>query len=275
MALKENIAQATEFIRPQLAHMPDIVLVLGSGLSTLAQRINVQAAFTYSDIPHVKTTHAPGHAGRLLFGELFGRQVVVMQGRLHAYEGHSAADIVFPLQVVQALGARTLIITNAAGGINASFAVGDIMLVNDHINFTGMHPLTLSPDAGAGGFVDMTYAYTPALQKQALEAADACGLTLQQGVYLGLRGPSFETPAEIRAFRIWGADAVGMSTVLEVIAACALKMNVCGLSLISNMAAGMLEQPLSGDDVLEASNIAAEHMERLIGTLLKDYAREM
>jgi purine-nucleoside phosphorylase len=270
MTLKERIAQATDFIRPQLSHAPDIVLVLGSGLNALAQDLKAQASFAYGDIPHFKAAGAPGHTGRLLFGELFGQQVVVMQGRLHAYEGHSAADIVFPLRVLQALGAKTLIMTNASGGINDSFDVGDIMLVKDHINFTGMNPLTLSLDTGISDFIDMTYTYTPALQEKALKAASACGIKLQQGVYLGLRGPSFETPAEIRAFRAWGADAVGMSTVLEVIAACALKMDVCCLAMISNKAAGMLDQPLSGDDILEASKIAADNMELLIRALLQD-----
>ncbi len=270
MELNERILAAVDYIKPHLSNTPDVALVLGSGLGGLAQSINEHTAIYYNDIPHFKAAGAPGHTGRLIFGELSGKQVVVMQGRLHAYEGHSAADIVFPLQVLNALGATTLIITNASGGINEAFDVGDIMLITDHINFTGMHPLTLSDGTAATDFCDMTYAYTPALQTRALEAAGKCEVKLHRGVYLGLRGPSFETPAEIRAFRVWGADAVGMSTVLEVIAASALRMNVCGLAMISNKAAGILDEPLLGEDVMKAAKIAAVQMEQLILTMLAD-----
>lgn len=260
---------AAELIDPYLDAPLDTVLVLGSGLGGLAQSIDARAVLEYGDIPHFKAAGAPGHDGRLLLGELYGRQVAVMQGRLHAYEGHSAADIVFPLQVLHKLGAKTLFITNAAGGINESFKVGDIMLIRDHINFTGMHPITLSAERGIDDFFDMTYTYTPALQEKAIKAAMQCKINLRRGVYLGLRGPNFETPAEIRAFRTWGADAVGMSTVLEVIAAAACRMEVCGLTMISNMAAGMLDEPLSGEDIMKASVIAADNMNRLIEAMLR------
>jgi len=193
-----------------------------------------------------------------------------MQGRLHYYEGYSPAQIVFPLQVMQALGARRLIVTNAAGAINPAFAAGEIMNITDQINFTGAHPLTLSAEHGLDDCVDMSYSYTPALCQLATEVAQAQGLTLRQGVYLGVRGPSFETPAEVRAFRIWGADAVGMSTIFEVIQAVQLGMEVLGFSLLTNMAAGMTAQRLAGDDVLRVSAVAADTMERLVvGVLAK------
>jgi purine-nucleoside phosphorylase len=194
-----------------------------------------------------------------------------MQGRLHAYEGNTPEEVVFPLRVMARLGAKTLVITNAAGGINESFDAGDLMLITDHINFTGANPLTLNAEQGLDMFPDMTHAYTPALRKKALSAAEACGLKLRQGVYIGLRGPNFETPAEIRAFRIWGADAVGMSTVFEVLTAASLGMNILGLSLITNMAAGILDQPITGEEVLEASIIAAKDVESLLLELLSSW----
>jgi purine-nucleoside phosphorylase len=264
MALKDRIAQATAAIEPRLTAKPRIALILGSGLGGLADRIDPHFSLGYSDIPHFKETGAPGHTGRLVFGTLAGQEVVCMQGRLHGYEGNTAEEIVFPLRVMHALGATTLVVTNAAGGVNTGFDVGDIMLITDHINLTGDHPLTIGAEQGLADFTDMSYAYTPALQRLTQAAAEECGLTLRQGVYLGDRGPTFETPAEIRAFRVWGADAVGMSTVFEVIAAVSLGMEVLGLSLITNMAAGVLDQPITGEEVLETSKLAAKHLEALV-----------
>jgi purine-nucleoside phosphorylase len=169
---------------------------------------------------------------------------------------------------MNALGATTLVVTNAAGGVNTSFDVGDVMLITDHINLTGAHPLTTGTEQGLTGCTDMSYAYTPRLQRLAQKAAEKSGLALRQGVYLGDRGPTFETPAEIRAFRTWGADAVGMSTVFEVIAATSLGMDVLGLSLITNMAAGILDQPITGEEVLETSKQAAQHLEALVLEIL-------
>ncbi|MDR2105828.1 MAG: purine-nucleoside phosphorylase [Coriobacteriales bacterium] len=273
-AQAEQVAQAVHAIRPRLDGEPRVAIILGSGLGGLAERINVHASISYDEIPHVKRSGAPGHAGRFIFGELGGQQVICMQGRLHGYEGNTAQEIVFPLRVMHALGARTLIVTNAAGGVNTAFGVGDIMLIRDHINLTGAHPLTLSSEQGACGFVDMSHAYTPELCEQALTAAENCGLALRQGVYLGVRGPSFETPAEIRAFRVWGADAVGMSTVFEVITAASLGMEVLGLSLITNMAAGILDAPITGEEVLEVSKVAAQDMERLVVEVLANFSAE-
>jgi len=268
MSLNDRIEKAVASIRPHLEQEPKIALILGSGLNELAENIDIKYSKDYRDIPYFKETGASGHIGRLVFGEFGGQQVVCMQGRLHGYEGNTPEEIVFPLRVMFELGARTLIVTNAAGGINEAFDVGDIMLITDHINFTGENPLTLSKEQDFSAFPDMCYAYTPDLRKKALSSAEACGLKLRKGVYLGLRGPNFETPAEIRAFRIWGADAVGMSTVFEVLVAASLNMNVLGLALITNKAAGMLDQPITSEEVLEASKSAAKSIKSLLLELL-------
>jgi purine-nucleoside phosphorylase len=269
MQLTRRIAHAVAAIKPHLRTPPRIALILGSGLGGLANRIEAPLPIDYESIPHCKHSGAPGHAGKLIFGELAGNQVVCMQGRLHAYEGHSASEIVFPLHIMHALGATTLIVTNAAGAVNTDFEVGDIMLIRDHINFTDSNPLTIGVGQGLQHFTDMTYAYTPALCEQMLKSAEKCGMTLRQGVYLGVRGPNFETPAEIRAFRVLGADAVGMSTVFEVITASALDMKVVGLSLITNMAAGVLDAPITCEEVLDASKDAAQRLEELVVELLR------
>ncbi|MCL2883450.1 MAG: purine-nucleoside phosphorylase [Coriobacteriia bacterium] len=264
MALPELIARALATIGPRLGARPEAAVVLGSGLSGCAEAIELECAIDFADIPGMRASTAPGHLGRLLFGRLAGRQVVCMQGRLHYYEGLQPTEVVFPIQVMRALGAQTLIVTNAAGAINTGFAVGDIMSITDHINLTGGNPLTWGEETGLADCLDMSYCYTPALRDLTNAVAQEQGLALHQGVYLGVRGPNFETPAEIRAFRALGADAVGMSTVLEVIQAVQLGMDVIGLSMITNMGAGITGQRLGGDDVLRASLAAAAKMEGLI-----------
>jgi purine-nucleoside phosphorylase len=272
MLLAERIEEAVAAIRAQTSVVPRIALILGSGLGGLARGIDAQASLDYRSLPHFRTSGAKGHAGCLILGQLAGQQVVCMQGRLHPYEGYTPEEIAFPLRVMQALGAETLIVTNAAGGINLDFEVGEKMLITDHINFTGGNPLTFSEDQGTPVFVDMSYAYTPALRSLALSAAERVGVVLKEGTYLGLRGPNFETPAEIRAFRGWGADAVGMSTVYEVIAAASLGMQILGLSLITNMAAGVLDQPLTGEEVFATARLAASDMEALVTEILLSFA---
>jgi len=264
MSLKDRISEAAAAIQPHLTHKPTIALILGSGLGGIAESINEEFSIDFESIPYVKAAGAPCHAGRFVFGESGGQQLACMQGRLHAYEGNTPEEIAFPLQLLHALGAKRLIVTNAAGGINLSFAVGDIMLITDHINLTGATPLTLDEDNGLTIFPDMSHVYSSSLQKLAFQAAERCGLQLEQGVYLGVRGPSFETPAEVRAFRTLGADAVGMSTIFEVLAAASLGMDVLGLSLITNMAAGIFDQPITSEEVLETSMVAAVRIETLL-----------
>ena len=253
--LSRAVSEAAEYLRARLPARPDLALVLGSGLGGLADRIEAPVYIPYGQIPHFPVSTAPGHAGRFVFGRLSGRMVLCMQGRFHYYEGHDMAAIALPVRVLKALGCRALVLTNAAGGVNWDFAVGDFMLITDHINFMGANPLRGENDDAIGPrFCDMTHVYTPEFQQTARQVAAQQGITLREGVYLGYMGPSFETPAEIRAFRTLGADAVGMSTVPEAIAASHCGLPVLGVSLITNMAAGMAGKRLSGDEVIEIAN---------------------
>ena len=253
--LSRAVSESAEYLRARLPARPDLALVLGSGLGGLADRIEDPVYIPYGQIPHFPVSTAPGHAGRFVFGRLSGRMVLCMQGRFHYYEGHDMAAIALPVRVLKALGCRALVLTNAAGGVNWDFSVGDFMLITDHINFMGANPLRGENDDVIGPrFCDMTHVYTPEFQQTARQVAAQQGITLREGVYLGYMGPSFETPAEIRAFRTLGADAVGMSTVPEAIAASHCGLPVLGVSLITNMAAGMAGKRLSGDEVIEIAN---------------------
>ena len=253
--LSRAVSEAAEYLRARLPARPDLALVLGSGLGGLADQIEAPVYIPYGQIPHFPVSTAPGHAGRFVFGRLSGRMVLCMQGRFHYYEGHDMAAIALPVRVLKALGCRALVLTNAAGGVNWDFSVGDFMLITDHINFMGANPLRGENDDAIGPrFCDMTHVYTPEFQQTARQVAAQQGITLREGVYLGYMGPSFETPAEIRAFRTLGADAVGMSTVPEAIAASHCGLPVLGVSLITNMAAGMAGKRLSGDEVIEIAN---------------------
>lgn len=244
--IKERIAVSLGDFRPELA------IILGSGLGGLADEVEKPVIIPYGDIPGFSVSTAPNHRGRLVVGLLGGRRVICMQGRLHYYEGHSMRQIIFPVRVFARLGVGRLIVTNAAGGINRDFAVGDIMLIDDHINLQGTNPLIGPNDDEFGErFCDMTFVYDPEMKEAALRAAEKAGVPLRRGVYIAVTGPSYETPAEIRAFRALGADAVGMSTVPEIIVARHSGMDVLGLSCITNMAAGILDKALTEEEVLE------------------------
>ena len=244
---------------------PEALLILGSGLGALAEDVEAPIAVSYDQVPHMKHSTAPGHKGQFLFGRLAGRNVAVMQGRLHTYEGWSFADAGYPVRVLRLLGARSLVVTNAAGAVNTSFAAGDIMLITDHIKFFGVSPLC-GPNVEEFGprFPDVSHVYTPALRQKARETAGAQGVDLKEGVYMFFPGPQYETPAEVRAARLLGADAVGMSTVPEAITAAHCGMEVLGFTLCTNMAAGVLEQPLSGDEVIEAAEAAGPKFTALV-----------
>ena len=263
-----HIQEAADFVRGRLSAAPAVGIILGSGLGGIADKIENKVEIPYREIAHFACSTAPGHKGQLVCGTLSGVPVVCMQGRLHYYAGHATADIVFPIRVMKLLGVKTLIVTNAAGGVNLDFNVGDLMLIEDHINFLP-NPL-IGPNAAEFGprFCDMSYAYTPALRKLAAETAARLGIELRRGVYMAVTGPSFETPAEIRAFRTLGADAVGMSTVPEVISAAHCGMKVLAFSLITNMAAGVLDQPLSEEEVIEAGNRKGAMLQTLIAEIL-------
>ena len=267
---KAHVIEAADYIRDRAEIAPDAVgMILGSGFGSLVEQFENPVFIDYEDVPHVVSSTAPMHSGRFCIGTFAGCRVVCMEGRLHAYEGNSAQQVAFPICVLHELGAQELILTNAAGGINESFEVGELMLITDHINLLGKNPCVGPEQADLWPrFFDMTHAYAPELRERAHKAAKACGISLREGVYIATLGPSFETPAEIRAFRALGADAVGMSTVFEVTAANALGMRVLGISMISNHAAGVQEEPLSMDDVSRAAEKAAVTAGKLLTAYL-------
>lgn len=245
--------------------VPDVAMVLGSGLGFLGDLVENPIVIPYGDIPHFKVSTAPGHAGRLVCGLLSGKRVAVMQGRMHHYEGYSFEEVSYAVRVLKLAGCSTLVVTNAAGCVNRDWEVGDIMLIIDHIKFFLESPLRGEnlPQFGTR-FPDMSHVYTPALQAAARESAGELGLTLREGVYCYFPGPQFETPAEVRAARVLGADAVGMSTGPEAIVAAHAGMEVLGFTLLSNMAAGILDQPLSGEEVNATAEASREKFSQLI-----------
>ena len=236
-----KLEDAEAYMRKALkGRSPKVAIILGSGLNPLAEEIEDPVYVPYGDVPHMKKSTAWAHVGRFVCGTLEGVEVLAMQGRLHAYEGYTSLQVAFPVWLMARLGIETLITTNAAGGINESFHVGDFCVMRDHINFTGRNPVAHTESAAlAERFYSMTDAYDPALRALAKQVGEEQGVSVVEGVYLGLLGPSFETPAEIKAFRTWGADTVAMSVVEEVIAARQMGMRVLGMSLVSNMAAGV------------------------------------
>ncbi|HOB35453.1 MAG: purine-nucleoside phosphorylase [Firmicutes bacterium] len=246
--------EAVALLRRRGFGQPRVAVILGSGLGDLADGLAAPVAVDYSEIPGFAPSTVPGHAGRLVFGAWEGVSVVAMQGRYHGYEGYSQRQIAFALWTLAALGAKSLLVTNAAGGLNPEFRPGDLMLIADHINFTGGNPL-IGPNPQRFGprFPDLSRAYSPRLREIARETARELGIPLREGVYLAVTGPCYETPAEIRSFRRLGADAVGMSTVPEVIAAVHAGLEVAGISCITNMAAGMGAEKLSHEEVIEAA----------------------
>lgn len=259
------IEKAAEYIKSKISGEYGIGIILGSGLGSLGEKIENPHYVNYCDIPGFPVSTAPGHAGRFVFGTLNGKNVMCMQGRVHLYEGYPVESVVMPIRVMRLMGVKTLIVTNAAGGINESFNVGDIMLITDHINFTGRNCLMGKNDGKFGvRFPDMSFAYSPDLGEVALKCADELGMKLQKGVYIGCTGPSYETPAEIRAFRVLGADTVGMSTVQEVIAANHCGMKVLGFSLVSNKAAGLSGERLTEEEVLLIGKQKSAEMQNLI-----------
>ena len=264
--------ESAEFLRGRLnGFEPEILLILGSGLGFLGDHVERPIYVPYGEIPHFKTSSAPGHAGRFVFGMLRGRRVAVMQGRMHCYEGYSMEEAGYAVRVLRLLGADKLILTNAAGAVNEDFAPGDLMLITDHIKLFGFGPLQ-GPNLDEFGvrFPDATALYSPRLQALARDKARALGLTLQEGVYMFFPGPQYETPAEIRAARALGADAVGMSTVPEAIVAGHCGYETLGVTLLANMAAGVLPKPLSGEEVIAMAEAAAPHFSLLLLNCLAD-----
>jgi purine-nucleoside phosphorylase len=249
---------------------PLIGIVLGSGLGGLAGELRDAVAIPFAELPGWPPTSAPGHAGRLLLGTLEGVPVACLQGRLHMYEGHSVRLIVEPVLLMRRLGARLVVLTNAAGGVNESFAAGTLMLITDHLNLTGRNPLLGPNDDSLGPrFPDLVDAWSPRLRELMRQAAEAEGIALEQGVYAGLTGPTYETPAEVRMLRTLGADAVGMSTVIEAIAARWSGLELVGVSLVTNPGAGVTGEPLTHGEVLAAATEAGPRLSRLIRRFVK------
>ncbi|RKP57118.1 purine-nucleoside phosphorylase [Cohnella endophytica] len=262
---KAMIEEAAAFIRTTTDVRPEIGLILGSGLGVLGDELEDAVTIPYEDIPHFPVSTVEGHAGELLIGMLQGRSVILMRGRFHMYEGYEPERTALPVRVMKALGVTKLLVTNAAGGVNMSYSPGNLMLISDHINLTGRNPL-IGPNDNALGvrFPDMSNAYSPRLRAIAKETVAQLGFSVQEGVYVGLMGPNYETPAEIRMLRTLGVDAVGMSTVSEVIVARHSGIEVLGISCISNMAAGILDQPLSHEEVMETTEVVKEQFLSLV-----------
>jgi purine-nucleoside phosphorylase len=266
-----DLAPALTKLRARLTEVPQVALVLGSGLGALADRIEGGVSVEYSELPGMQSSAVVGHAGRFRAGRLFGRNVIAMQGRVHLYEGHSPAQVVMGVRLMLQVGARSLLVSNAAGGIRSDLTPGTLMLIEDHLNLTGQNCLRGPDDPTLGPrFPDMSEAYDSQLRAAAQRAAAGQNLQLASGVYAGLLGPSYETPAEIRMLRTLGADAVGMSTVLEVIAARHMGARVLGISCITNLAAGLSPHPLSHAEVEHTARESRERFSRLIEAVLTE-----
>lgn len=263
------IREAADYIRSRSALTPKVGLILGSGLGVLADHLEQPVSIAYHDIPFFPQSTVEGHAGELLIGTVQGTPVVLMKGRFHMYEGYGPEVTAFPVRVMKELGVSTLLVTNAAGGVNTTYAPGDLMLISDHINLTGRNPLIGPNDEEMGArFPDMSQAYSRKLRELAKGIAAEKDVPLQEGVYAGLLGPCYETPAEIRMLRTMGADAVGMSTVSEVIVARHAGLEVLGISCISNMASGILDQPLSHHEVMETTDRVREKFLSLVLSII-------
>jgi purine-nucleoside phosphorylase len=294
MTYFDQVTEAATFLRSKLGSLtpgigPQIGIVLGSGLGAVADAVDDPVLIPYAEIPHFPQSTVEGHSGRIVAGRLAGVPVIVMQGRVHLYEGYTPHQVTFPMRVLGALGLRAVVLTNAAGGIKEGYGIGQLVALADHINFMGFNPLvgpneprfSFQPASGlrfpASGlrFTDMTEAYSKRLRSLAHQAASAEGFQLEEGVYLAVPGPSFETPAEIRAFRTLGATLVGMSTVPETIVARHMGIEVLGISCVTNLASGLGATPLSHEEVFEAGRKVEHQLARLFTRLIPEIAAEL
>lgn len=266
-----KIKQSTQYISNKISSVPYVGIILGSGLGSLISEVENKKMIRYSEIPNMPIPTVKGHAGEFIFGRFRGKDVVMMNGRIHYYEGNSMQDVVLPIYIMKLLGIEKLIVTNAAGGVNTSFKSGDLMIIKDHINFSFSNPLIGKNDENIGPrFPDMSHAYN----KELIEIAQDCGrnlnIDLKVGNYFMMSGPSYETPAEINMVRMLGGDAVGMSTVPEVIAANHCGLKILGISCITNMASGILDKPLNHAEVIETSNRVKDKFNRLVSEIVKN-----
>jgi len=269
-------AAAADYLASKIKTRPTVAVLTGTGLGEVTAALQADTVIDYRDIPHFPVSTVPSHPGRLAAGTMNGHALMVLQGRVHLYEGCSPLEVTFPVRVLQALGVHTLILTNASGGLNPLFAAGDIMIIEDHINLTGSNPLVGANDERWGPrFVGLTHAYSGRLQDLAQTASHALEVGVQRGVYAGLTGPSLETPAEMRFLRTVGADAVGFSTVLETIAAVHAGMPVLGLSVITNMCLPDALSPANVDEIIAVAQSATPHLVTIIGDVIAQLDDEM
>ena len=272
MEYVEKLNATVAYLKETVTFVPEIAIILGSGLGRLADFIEDKQEVAYEEIPHFPRTTVVGHEGKLIFGTLKGRKIVAMKGRFHYYEGHAMDVVVYPIRVFKKLGIDNLIVTNAAGGVNFDFKPGDLMAITDQISLFSENPLRGENFEELGPrFPDMSAAYDRNLVKHALSSAKLVGVDLKTGIYSYCKGPSFESPAEIRALRLLGADAVGMSTVPEVIVARHMGMKVLGISCITNMAAGILDQPLNHEEVIETGKSVEQKFSGLVGKIVETW----
>jgi len=279
MSISDDFTQA-EFAAKHISSKspikPAVAILLGSGLGGFADEMTDAVRISYNDIPHFARSTAVGHAGQLVLGNIGAWPVVVMQGRVHLYEGYPVHSVVFPMRVFSRMGVRAAILTNAAGGINLEYGQGRLVVIKDHINLQGQNPLVGPEDPNLGlRFIDMTEAYSKSYRQIALEAGKRLGIPLGEGVYAAVLGPSYETPAEIRYLRTIGADLVGMSTVLEVIAARHMGIKVLAISCVTNMAAGILDQPINHEEVLETGKRVTADFVALVRAVLPEMAKDV
>ena len=266
----QKIEATTKFIQEKTKFKGKVAVILGSGLGNFANQIEAEHQLAYEEIPNFPVSTVEGHCGQLIFGKYRGKDILAMQGRFHYYEGYSMEEVTFPIRVFKALGVEFLLVSNAAGGINYNFEVGDIMMITDHINFFGTNPLIGKNDNRLGPrFPDMSKAYNPELCEIARSFAQEKGIRLHEGTYVGLTGPSFETPAEYRFLHTIGGDTVGMSTVPEVIVANHMSMKVFGLSVVTNNGLAIPEEGNQHTEVLDVANIAAPKLEAIFGKLVE------
>ena len=261
----DKLMKCYKSVKKKVKFKPEVALILGSGLGDYVKQVQVEATVAYSDIEGFPVSTVPGHKGRFVFGYVKKVPVVIMQGRVHYYEGYDMADVVLPVRLMKMMGAKVLFLTNAAGGVNSDFNAGELMLIKDHISSFVPSPL-IGPNIDELGtrFPDMSDIYNKELRVLIKKAAKKLGIPLQKGVYLQLTGPAYESPAEIRMCRLLGADAVGMSTACEAVAANHMGMKICGISFISNLACGMTDEPLSHKEVQEAAERVAPLFEKLV-----------
>ena len=272
--LKNKLKTSADFVGKFKKEKPEVGIVLGSGLGVFVDQIDNKIIIPYNDIPHFKKTTVEGHAGQMILGTINGVHIVALQGRFHLYEGLEMEEVVFPVRLLAHLGIKKLILTNAAGGVNLNYRPGDLVIIEDHINLMGKNPLTGPNDNSMGPrFPDMSEAYNQELNTVLEKVSASAGKKLARGVYVGVQGPTYETPAEIRMFRILGGDMVGMSTVPETIAAHHLGIKVCGISCITNMGAGIVKQQLKHEDIKDEAMKAMDHFSFILKKAIAEFSK--